>query len=131
MPVISYNFKKKNWKDLVKGLKMLFWSQKWVISHVLGIIGIFLKNPKLTFTQFLMSVIIYNFRKDFRSHLPNLKQKFSLKPQNSHICRFFNACHQVQVQKNLINKFWETSKNANFEPQIAWCIRFGHNKNFP
>ena len=45
----------------------------------------------------------------------NPKQSFKL---------FFNACHQVQLYKNLIKRFWEKLKTINFDPKMAHLLQF-------
>ena len=46
--------------------------------------------------------------------------------QNCHFYPLFNACHQIQFQKNLDNRFSEKFKNVDFGPKNV-----PFNKNFP
>ena len=67
----------------------------------------------------------------------NFIQEFSLKIQNCHFYSLFIMCHQVKIEKNLMNRFREKfieksvdfgSRNALFSSILD--IRIFHKKGF-
>ena len=116
----------------------------------LGIINALLKTEKsVTFTSFGMATITWNFKKSNEQILWNFciftflgpKMFHSLKIQS--LLLIFNACHHVQFQKNLMNRFsknfksiypiWPnykfSSKFQNSQYALMTAIRYNITKN--
>ena len=59
------------------------------------------------------------------------QQGFFLKIQKNHFWKrvnpILNTCHQVQPLENLINRFREKFKSADFHPKMLHSLNFGHN----
>ena len=111
MPAIRYNFRKIEQRDFCS------------IYPILGITTFVLKNSNSHFKQFLIPAIRYHFRKIQRPDLEkNFKvlilgpkithfllfghnKDFSSKSKSITLTHFFHTCKNVQVQKNLMNRF--------------------------
>ena len=56
-----------------------------------------------------------NYQKKIKHLTLTPKCKFCIKTQTVNFTEFFNACHQLQFQKNLINRFRENFKKTDLE----------------
>ena len=58
------------------------------------------------------------------SYLPHFGHNKKLLKSLVRLNHFFNACHQVQYQKNLMNRFIEKFKSVDFGPKNDTCTTF-------
>ena len=121
-------------------MKHVTW--KWVTKSSWGIIKLVIKIEKIvTFISFLNACHLIKFlqwqRLQWRYFVKFLyfcifgpKNALFLKNPYSYFYLFFNASHQVQFQRTLINRFIESWRGLILDPKIADLPHFRLYKNF-